>query len=186
MTKFWRTPLNTLSKYTFGSILFASVLVLPACGSKNSVKSETPGQNIVQPAQTPGSTIEPYKETTIISDSADSKPVRRVHAYSEKSSDVQNQTAVASSEKPTPVATPAAVAAPVNAQPEKKSGSKWLWILIAVAALGGGYYLYAKKSPRRKGHPLPPMGGLSPVSGFTAMKDKVQSSKPSFWTKKLF
>ena len=82
--------------------------------------------------------------------------------------------------------TPVPVVSPVAAKTENKSGSLWLWILAVILVLGGGYYFWTKKSSRRKGHPLPPMGGLSPVSGFTAMKDKVQSSKPSFWTKKLF
>jgi len=179
--------LNTLSKSTFSLILLAGVLVLPACGSKNSVKSETPGQNIVQPALTPESTIEPYKETTVISSSDDSSAPRPRHSYSKEPNDVKTEVVAAAPAKPVAEAvTPAPAASPVVAKTETKSGSFWLWILAAILALGGGYYFWTKKSPRRKGHPLPPMGGLSPVSGFTAMKDKVQSSKPSFWTKKLF
>jgi hypothetical protein len=80
-----------------------------------------------------------------------------------------------------------AAPAPVK---KKSGGSRWLlWLLGAVALAGAGWYLWSKKHPPDSSEPMPPVGGLSPVSGFTAVKDNIEEespSEPSFWSKKLF
>ncbi len=85
--------------------------------------------------------------------------------------------------------TPMATFTPVTAQAPKKPGSRWPLIVAGIALVAAvGFYFWTKKSPPNNDFPLPPMGGLSPVSGFTAMRKKVQSEtkKQSIWTKKLF
>jgi hypothetical protein len=74
---------------------------------------------------------------------------------------------------------------------DKKSGSHWVLWAIGILAVGGiGYVVWSKTQSEESIQPMPPVGGLSPVSGFTAVKDRIeenfQPAEPSFWSKKLF
>ena len=79
-----------------------------------------------------------------------------------------------------------------TAAPKKAGGSHFLLIIFLVLVVAGiGWYFWTKNQPMddHPDHPMPPVGGLSPVSGFTAVKDKIEeadSSETSFWSKKLF
>jgi hypothetical protein len=174
-----------LTRYTFSFILLASAMVLTACGNKAAVKSEKPGQTVLEQA-TPIST----ESSSIQAPSVASETSRPVRPYAKRTSSSKTSataeapTAEAKTpEKPAPASVPART--PVTAT-EKKTGYTLPLILIALVLAGGGYYLWSKKS-HRKNRPLPPHGGLSPVSGFTALKDRVHSDSPkkiSFWSKK--
>jgi len=86
-------------------------------------------------------------------------------------------------------ATTAMTFANANESTPKKSASHWPLIVAGIALVAAlGFYFWTKKAPPHNDFPLPPMGGLSPVGGFTAMRDKVQqnSKKRSIWTKKIF
>jgi len=84
---------------------------------------------------------------------------------------------------PTPVPTPVAVAVqaetPPPVEPSASTGGySWLWwlLLLLAALVGGWYYWNKKKSENTHGlggssvRPAPPLGGLSPVSGFFAQR----------------
>ena len=89
---------------------------------------------------------------------------------------------------PTGIPTPINFTATTETTP-KKSGSHWPLILAIIALLAAiGFYLWTKKAPPHNDFPLPPMGGLSPVGGFTAMRNKVkqENKKKSLWNKKVF
>ncbi len=93
-----------------------------------------------------------------------------------------------------PVMTPTAVAAPAppmetttNTHPRK--GPHWILWLIILILLGGGaywYWLRSKEDDNTPYQPHPPVGGLSPVSGYTVRKKPEAPKKPSFWKRKLF
>jgi hypothetical protein len=70
----------------------------------------------------------------------------------------------------------------------KPKGSHWFIWLIVLAVLGGGAYWYwsHRHEDETPYQPQPPVGGLSPVSGFTARKNKTETKKTSFWNRKLF
>jgi hypothetical protein len=93
----------------------------------------------------------------------------------------------------TPVATQNAPPMETTAAPVKKSGgSHWfLWLLVLVALGGIGWYFWQKNQEDAFTHnqPKPPTGGLSPVSGFTAVRSHIEDDEkktPSIWTRKLF
>jgi LPXTG-motif cell wall-anchored protein len=160
-------------------------MVLTACGNKAAVKSEKPAQTVLEQA-TPVST-----ETSSIQAPSMGTEVKRVHHSYAKKSPVEGSSststtspAIAETKSPEKPA-PAPARTPITAS-DKKSSNLWL-ILLGLAVVGGaGYYLVSRKSSR-KNRPLPPHGGLSPVSGFTAMKDRVRNDAPksSFWSKKI-
>ena len=87
----------------------------------------------------------------------------------------------------TPVSIPVSLSAD-NKMTQKKSSSHWPLIVAGIALVAAlGFYFWTKKAPPRNDFPLPPMGGLSPVGGFTAMRNKVQPEikNQSIWTKKI-
>lgn len=174
--------MNTLRRIPLFLIFFgAAALLLPACGSKSTVKSEKASETVLNPEST----------TTDIGteDSSSDSYVAKIH--SKKNTDSASTVATDGSATTTaPVAsgTPAMeTAAPV----EKGGFPSWLLWVLAIAALGGvGYYVWAKRqAEEQSSQPMPPVGGLSPVSGFTALKDHIEEetlSKSSIWSKKLF
>lgn len=185
--------MNTLSRsWLFLILMGFAVTFLPACGNKSNVNSEKASETVLNPIETPVSSDE--------MGSAGEKT--GVHTYVEKihrskganSSTTITTTPVTSAGVSNPIApmatnpTPAVeTAAPV----QRSSGSHWLiWILVVLVIGGAGYYFWNKSQEGKiPTQPMPPTGGLSPVSGFTALKDRIENeaeSKPSIWTKKLF
>jgi hypothetical protein len=80
---------------------------------------------------------------------------------------------VAASEEP-----PAASASPLEAAPmeaaQNKGGFPWLWFLLLILVGVGAWYYWKTKKQHRPTllQPHPPLGGLSPVSGFTGRRRK--------------
>ena len=185
------------------ALLAAMALLLPACGSKGEVKSQKAPETVLSPESTP---TEVATVTTASSDIAmpaetdktDSAPA----SYVEKIKRVKGSKIITTPETTavnTPVSTPqnTPLATPVmdatEPPPAKKSGSGWiLWVLLALVGGGGGWYFWTKRQEDAAIHPpqpKPPVGGLSPVSGFTGKRDEIEAknpSKPSIWSKKLF
>jgi drug/metabolite transporter (DMT)-like permease len=67
----------------------------------------------------------------------------------------------------------------------------WLWWILLLVVLGGiGWYFWSKsQNEGPPAPPKPPTGGLSPVSGFTAVKDRIEDESPSetsIWFRKIF
>ena len=115
-----------------------------------------------------------------------------IHAYVEKVGAAKN-----ASDSAVPAAANPAPAASSNppmdtaANTDKKSGSHWILWAIGLLAVGGiGWVVWSKTQSEESIQPMPPVGGLSPVSGFTAVKDQIEEdsrpSETSFWSKKLF
>ncbi len=55
---------------------------------------------------------------------------------------------------------------------QKSGGSHWfLWLLVILVLGGIGWYFWSKNQSDNHTpiQPMPPTGGLSPVSGFTAV-----------------
>lgn len=186
-------------------LLGSAVVLLPACGSKTDVKSENPPETVLNPEGTPVSNGEADLSTgntsinTYVKGSGVERSyVEKIHrTKGPKSTTTITTTPLASSEGvTTPVPTPVMTTNPTpsmeSATPVKrKGGSHWLlWSLVGLVLAGVGWYFWNKSQEGRgPGQPMPPTGGLSPVSGFTAMKDRIEDetvSKPSIWSKKIF
>lgn len=189
-------PLKTLlQRPLFLILLLAAGFVFPACGSKGTVKSQNTSETVLNAESTP----------TGMSDIGIPGENSPVHSYMgkihhRKSSKTTpsltgqtNTTAVAPTPaipvQNIPIKTPTMeTAAPLKA----KGGSHWfLWVLVVLIVGGIGWYFWSKKqseNPHFPAQPKPPVGGVSPVSGFMAVKDRIEddSDKPSFWSKKLF
>ena len=190
--------MNTLTRsWLFLILMGIAVTFLPACGSKTNVKSEKAPETVLNdetPVMTPVSNGNaeiglPGENTSIHT------YVEKIHrTKSPKSGTTITTTPLASTTTAmTPVPTPAANQTPVmeTTAPVKKSGgSHWLiWILVILVLALIGWYFWNKSREGHPGQPMPPTGGLSPVSGFTALKDKIEDeteSKPSIWSKKIF
>jgi hypothetical protein len=78
-------------------------------------------------------------------------------------------------------------------EPAKNTGdnSDWVWgvVLLASAGLGWLYLAKGQGNSSHKIQPLPPTGGLSPVSGYMLQKENKETEprpKTSFWRKKIF
>lgn len=174
-----------------------AVTLLPACGNKSNVQSEKAPETVLNeetPVMTPVSNGN--QEIGLPGESTG------IHTYVEKIHRTKNPktgttittTPLASTTTATtPVPTPMVHQTPVmeTTAPVKKSGGFhwfiWLLVLILVGFLG--WYFWNKSREGHPGQPMPPTGGLSPVSGFTALKDKIEDeseSKPSIWFKKIF
>lgn len=85
--------------------------------------------------------------------------------------------AAAAANNAPPPADQAAAASPVESTPVEasangKGGFPWIWILLLILlAVGAWYYWHSKKTARPSLlQPHPPLGGLSPVSGFTGRR----------------
>jgi hypothetical protein len=188
--------LNTITKNLVLLLLLSGPFILPACGSKE-VKSEKVPETVLNSNT---NTIAP--PMTLMTETPTPTVVASVwvNAYTKHTklakhhshSHVIKAPIMAAATplvlpKTTPVNTPISFTTD-SETPKKKSSSHWFLILsglVLIAALG--YYFWTKKTPPQNNYPLPPMGGLSPVGGFTAMRNKIRSEKKqSIWTKKIF
>jgi hypothetical protein len=187
--------LNSTTKNLVLLLLLSATLILPACGSKE-VKSEKVPETVLKSNT---DTIAP--PMTLMTETSTPTVVASVwvNAYTKHTKLAKHHSHSHAVKEPimaaatplvlpksTPVTTPINFATD-NETPKKKSGSHWFLILsglVLVAALG--YYFWTKKAPPQNNYPLPPMGGLSPIGGFSATKTKfhTEAKKQSIWTKK--
>ena len=186
--------MNTLTqRLTFLALLGISLLFLPACGSKDTVKSQQVAETVLNPEPTAVPTTTSH--IAMPTDQTDNGPT----SYVEKIKRTKDSKIISTTPSVTEVvtaATPQATPPPAPpmetpAPPVKAKGSGWFWwVLILLAIGGGGWYFWSEsRSDNHPHQPNPPTGGLSPVSGFTALKNKNEGNsktKTSFWFKKLF
>lgn len=190
--------MNTfLRNASFLVLLMLSVALLPACGSKANVQSEKAPETVLNPESTPSI------ESTPVSSGEQNGTA--VHTYVQRSYTAKihrtkgpNSTTISTTpvDATTPVNTPIATqnTPPMESTPvpvKKSSGSHWfLWLLVLVVLGGIGWYFWSKNQEDSfNNSPKPPTGGLSPVSGFTAVRSHIEDQeerKPSIWTRKLF
>ncbi len=172
----------------FLAFLGSALVLLPACGSNQNVKSDKAAETVLAPEPTPVPTMDM---------SAGEKQEHPIGSYTENIKRTKNgkETKIsvtpAATTESTPASTP--IAAPVvdtAVPPAKGGGSHWFWWVLLVLVLGGvGLFLKNRNQSGDYSQPNPPVGGLSPVSGFTGLKTKIEEEaepEPSFWTKKLF
>jgi hypothetical protein len=197
ITKHLETPLNTLTqRLILLAFIGSALLFLPACGSKNNVKSQKAPETVLNPEVTPVSS-----GTADIGMPGEKDHGTPINTYVEKIKRTKGAkgtkiTLTPSTESSTPVTTtaqtqPNQTPAMETAAPVAKSGgAHWIWWVILIVVLGGiGWYFWSKSQSGEHSQPMPPTGGLSPVSGFTAVKDRIEDDsevETSFWTKKLF
>lgn len=184
--------MNTLQRnFALLLLLACSVLFLPACGGGNVQSNKAP-ETVLNTEPTPDST--PVSSGTSSDNTSVNTYVEKSYVSHIKRSKGPNSTTTITTTPTdaTPVVT-AVVAqqnTPVAETPKKSGGSHWfLWLLVVLVLLGIGWYFWAKNQEDDFGQPKAPTGGLSPVSGFTAVKDQIEEeakSAPSIWTKKLF
>lgn len=197
-------------------LLLSSAFIFPACGS-NEVKSQKAAETVLKSDKTvpppPMVSMSPTVAPSATQTASATKTATGTdsdHSYtSHKSSSSSSHTSAKrivmtkATKKPVPMmAAPLVTPVPTQASmpmetftpvataaAPKKSGSHWPLIIAIIALVAAvGFYFWTKKAPPHNDFPLPPMGGLSPVSGFTAMRNKVQqeTKKQSIWNKKLF
>ena len=177
--------MNTFFRNAMFLILLAvAVVFLPACGSKNNVKSEKAPETVLNPEETPSVSVS----------SANPTSSHRHHTKAAQS--ITSATAPVSATTPSSTPIAAQTTAPVSMDtttPVQKTGSfHWFLWLIVILVLGGiGWYFWSKNQDEHQNptQPMAPTGGLSPVSGFTAVKERIEDeaeSQPSFWSKKIF
>ncbi len=197
-------------------LLIACTLLLPACGGNeikgqktpetvlNAETSATPNAAINMGPSPNGSEVSSNPKTGFNFDTPN-RPVERsvARSYKEKIARVKGPQSVQTVQvitTPTPE-TSAAISSnstptssqqsqpPMDASTNNKpKGSHWFIWLIVLAVLGGGAYWYwsHRREDETPYQPQPPVGGLSPVSGFTARRNLTESKKTSFWNRKLF
>ncbi len=165
-------------------LLATAVVFLPACGSKDNVKSEKAPETVLNPEETP-----------VASDNSVTSPVKKAHPTKVAPSSAAAASAVTVS---TPSSTPIApqttpqVSMDTTTPVQKTSHFHWfLWLLVILVLGGIGWYFWSKSQEDHQNptQPMTPTGGLSPVSGFTAVKECIEDeadSKPAFWSKKIF
>lgn len=191
-------PLKTLLQHPlFLVLLIAAGFVFPACGSKGTVKSQNTSETVLNAESTPSSNgmsdIGIPGENTPVHTYVEKIRHRRASKTSPSLTAQTNTTAAAPTPamalQNIPIKTPTMeTASPLKAN----GGSHWfLWVLVVLILGGIGWYFWSKKQSEGShypGQPKPPVGGVSPVSGFMAVKDRIadDSDKPSFWSKKLF
>lgn len=177
--------MNTIQRTLFLVLLGSALLFLPACGTKSG-ETQKPPETVLNPEATPvpetDNGVKPEKSYVVKFHKA--KQVKGVQAAS-----TTNVTTPVATAQNTPMSTPSMEAS----APVKKAGHAALlwWILLVVILAVVGWYFWSKnRGDDHPSQPLPPTGGLSPVSGFTAVKDKIEEDpleeKPSFWNRKLF
>jgi hypothetical protein len=185
--------LNTLNQRSLFLILLGGTLLfLPACGSKTAVKSERASETVLNPETTPvGSGMADIGDTgrnTPINTYVEKIGHKKKTIGSLPSTSTTTNTIAPIAETPAPANTPAME----TAAPVAKSGGSHLllWLLLIIVLGGVGWYFWSKNHPEdHVDQPMPPVGGLSPVSGFTALKDQIEEESPSetsFWSKKIF
>ncbi len=162
-----------------------AVAFLPACGSKNNVKSEKAPETVLNPEETPLATVSGEKPKS-----------SRVHHAAKIAKSVPGiQTPVivgTPSSSPMAAQTTPQVSMDTTTPVQTRGHFHWfLWLLVLLAIGAIGWYFWSKNQERinTPTQPMPPSGGLSPVSGFTALKEHIQDEpdlKPSFWSKKIF
>lgn len=166
--------------FLFLILLGAASLLLPACGGGSNVKSQKAPETVLgsDPSATPSEDASDSSSDSYVSSIGSKKS-------SSGTASTEAPAAEAAAQPPTSSETPAMeTAAPV------KKGSSWLWwVLLALVLVGAAYLAWKKRQAEGASQPMPPVGGLSPVSGFTAVKDRIEetpSEGTSFWSKKLF
>jgi cobalamin biosynthesis Mg chelatase CobN len=169
-------------------LLAVAVVFLPACGSKNNVKSEKAPETVLNPEETPVATVS--------AENPASSPATSHTHHAKAAQSITNATAPVSVTTPSSTPVVAQTTPPVvvdTTTPVQKTGSvHWfLWLLVLLVLGGIGWYFWSKSQEEHQNptQPMPPTGGLSPVSGFTAVKDRIEDeaeAKPSFWSKKIF
>jgi len=186
--------LNTLSRSWLFLILMGIALTfLPACGNKSNVNSETASQTVLNqetPVPVSNGEIGLGGEKTGVHTYVE-KIHRTKNANSTTSITTTPVTSAGVSAAIPPIATNPTPAVETAAPVKRSGGSHWLvWILVLLVIGLAGYYFWNKSRENQvPTQPMPPTGGLSPVSGFTALKNQIEDeaeSKPSVWTKKLF
>jgi hypothetical protein len=180
--------LYTLKRLTlFWILLGSSTLLLPACGSKETVRTQKAPETVLNPEAAAPAPV-PVESRSV--------PVK---AYTQKIHTAPKSPAVHPAAATPPPATTAAPTIPEQtpsmetpAPPPHKGGFPWLLAVLAALVLGGtAWYFVSKKRSEEppSNQPLPPTGGLSPVSGFTGSRGldgDGTDRKPSFWSKKIF
>lgn len=179
--------MNTYTRsWLFLLLLGSAVLLLPACASKTNVNSEKAPETVLNAEQTPM----PGENTPVHT------YVEKIHRTKGPKSTTTITTTPINAEGVTtpaiPPVTPNQTPSVETPVPVKKSGgSHWLlWVLVVLVLAGIGWYFWTKNQENHPPtQPMPPTGGLSPVSGFTAVKDRIEDDvepKPSIWSKKIF
>ncbi len=178
-------------------MLASSVVLLPACGGSGNVKSQKASETVLNPETTPTPVSSGTTDIGLPSEKNHGTPI---NAYVEKikrskgakgTKITLTPSTAANTPEVTPQTTPNQTPAmETPAAPVKTGGSHWiLWTVLVVAVAGIGWFFWSKNQSGDSGQPNPPVGGLSPVSGFTGVKNNIEDdsdSKPSFWSKKLF
>jgi hypothetical protein len=186
--------LNTYIRNAMFLILLASaVALLPACASKTNVNSEKPPETVLNPEETPVPSVSHEKQDIGNPTSSYTENLHRTKGANSTTT-VSTTPVSANSLASTPVAATTPLQTPMDttAPVQRSGGSHWfLWLLVILVLGGIGWYFWSKSQSDSQTpiQPLPPTGGLSPVSGFTAVKEQIEDevdSKPSFWSQKLF
>ena len=194
------TSLTTFThRFVFLALLAASILLLPACGGSGNVKSQKASETVLNPESTPAPTSSGTADIGMPGEQDHGTPIntyvekikRSKGAKGTKITLTPSTAAAATTPETAPQTTPAQTPAmETTVTPVKTGGSHWiLWTILVVAAAGIGWFFWSKNQSGDSGQPNPPVGGLSPVSGFTGVKNDIEddsNSEPSFWSKKLF
>ncbi len=197
--------MNALKQHLTFLVVFGLVLILlPACGNKNAVKSQKASETVLNSNPTPSSQSNTWVDIGMPEQTKKTEAVPR--SYVEKIKNEVQPEAPSLAAAPNSISVTAMVPTPIptvesvpvknttmeNTAPVKKNVGAYilLWLLVILALGGAGYYFWSKT--RIEEHPLQPqkpLGGLSPVSGFTAIRgqlEKKRNTQKSFWLKKIF
>lgn len=172
----------------FIALLGAATVLLPACGG-SAIKSSDTSTTMMNPAAKPDTSL---KSASAISGSV-KKSSKAGEVQKPSTSKMTTASTASMASAPTPMPTLAAMtAAPAveTSAPTPKRGSHFLWWLLLILILAGvGWYFWSKNhNDDDEFQPHPPSGGLSPVSGYTGLKNLSTAEKKSqsIWTRKLF
>ncbi len=184
-------------------LLGAFIVLLPACGG-NEIKGQKPPETVLNPDTSSTSSETSSQPKTNFNFDTATRPVGKsvARSYKEKITRVKGPKSVQTVQVGTTPevtsnnSTPTVVPISDQSQPpmegsanqKPKHGSHWFLWLVVLALLGGGAYWYwsHRKEDDSPYQPQPPVGGLSPVSGFTARKKMPEPKKISFWKRNLF
>jgi hypothetical protein len=190
--------LNTLAqRLVLLAFIGSAMLLLPACGSQN-VKSQKASETVLNAEPTPMASSSGTADIGMPDEKGNGTPI---NTYTERIKRTKTSKGTKITLTPsTAISTTAEVATPTTPKETpamettapviRSGGSHWIWWTLLVVVLGGiGWYFWSKNQSDDHSQPMPPVGGLSPVSGFTAVKDRIEDdseTKTSFWSKKLF